>query len=255
MVEKNYYIYVYLNQLINGKWSYKDINFEFQPFYVGKGRGKRDKVHLHKSMLKQNNFKNSLIKSILKKCGEQPIHYRIYENLTNEEAFEIEKDFIKYFGRRDNQTGILTNGTDGGIGNQNLSNEARKKVGGKPRIIYQYSLDGVFIKKWDSLTSIGAIFKNTGNVCTAIKRNGTCQGYIWSYELKDSLTKKIRFQMPIKYNKINQFDINNSFIKTFSSILEIENELSLRKGSKTKIYECLNGTLKTAYGFKWKIHD
>jgi len=33
----------------------------------------------------------------------------------------------------------------------------------------------------------------------------------------------------------------------------MKDELGLRNGARNKIYECINGTLKTAYGYKWEI--
>lgn len=113
--KKDYYVYVYLNQLIPGKWAYKDLVFEYQPFYVGKGRNRREIEHLCPYMLEKKSYKSSTIKSIKNKTGQPPIHYRIFEHLTNDEAIEIEIDFIKTFGRKDNKTGILTNCTDGGM--------------------------------------------------------------------------------------------------------------------------------------------
>ena len=52
MENDDYYVYVYLNQLKEGLWVYKEHEFKYQPFYVGKGRCKREVVHLCNSMLK-----------------------------------------------------------------------------------------------------------------------------------------------------------------------------------------------------------
>ena len=43
------------------------------------------------------------------------IHF-LHKNISEEESFEWERYWIKYFGRRDNGTGQLTNHTDGGEG-------------------------------------------------------------------------------------------------------------------------------------------
>ena len=254
-MEKNYYVYVYLNQLKEGNWNYRGIKFKYQPFYVGKGTRKREIMHLCPSMLKQKNVKNSVIRSIINQCCEYPIHYRIFENLTNEEAIKIEKDFIKFFGRIDQKTGILANGTDGGDGANNFSEETKKKIGkNRKKKVYQYDLEGNFIKEWESLTSIESIIDNVGNISTAIKRNGTFNGFIWSYEFKEKVLPKIRYQAPIKFENIKQIDTKtNQIIATFDNTLEAEKQLGLRKGARNKIYDCINKKLKTAYGFKWEI--
>ena len=251
--KKDYYVYVYLDQTKIGEWSFKTLEFEYQPFYVGKGREKRDMMHLCPYSLKHHNFKNSIIKSIINKTGEQPIHYRIYENLTNLEAIELEIEIIKHFGRKDNKTGILANGTDGGDGANNFSYETLKKIGNPKKKVYQYDLNGVFIKEWKSLSSVN-LTKHIGNLSTAIKRNGTFMGFIWSYTFKEKMKPTIKYQMPNKYIDIQQIDKrNDEVLKTFDNALQIETELNLISGSRNKIYDAINGKLKTAYGYKWKI--
>jgi hypothetical protein len=250
----DYYVYVYLNQLKEGTWSYRDHIFNYQPFYVGKGRRKRDIMHLCPFMLNQKTIKNSTIKSIINETGEMPIHCRIYSGLTNEEAINIEKDFILMFGRKDNGTGILSNNTDGGDGANNFSEETLKKIGNKCKKVYQYSLEGNFLKEWESLTSTETEFKSSGNISTAIKRNGTYGGYIWSYEKFETLKPKIKWQAPIKYKNIKQIDRKSKkIINTFATALEVETTLKLRSGARNKILDCVNGKLKTYKGYEWKI--
>ena len=155
MRNNRFYIYIYLDQRKPGKWYYGDVVFNFQPFYVGKGTGRRDTSHLWPFMLNQRNYKSSTIKSIMKETGELPLHRRIYENMSPKYATEIEIDFIKSFGRKDNGTGILCNHTDGGEGSHNLSLNSRYRISeSHKKKVYQYSLSGTFIKKWKSLTDV-----------------------------------------------------------------------------------------------------
>ena len=118
-----YYIYLYLDQ--------DDI-----PFYVGKGKNDRYKVynHLHK------NSPNPFLKNKIRKVGAKniKIHF-LHKNITEEEALQQERYWIKYYGRRDLGTGTLCNLTDGGeIGptGRKLSEETKQKIGeankGKP---------------------------------------------------------------------------------------------------------------------------
>jgi len=254
MVHNDYYVYVYLNQLKSGTWKYKNHVFNHQPFYVGKGRNKREIIHLCPSMLTTKSIKNSIIKSIIIESGEMPLHYRVYTGLTNEEAVNIEIDMINHFGRKDNETGILGNHTDGGDGANNFSEETIKKIGRKKRKIFQYSLDGNFIKEWESLTSVGAEFNSPSNIPTAIKRGGTYSNYIWSYKKYDSINPKIKFQMPIKYEKIKQINVKTGeIIHTFANVLDVVIDLKLKRSANGKIIDCINKKQKTAYGYKWEI--
>jgi len=254
---KKFYVYIYLDQRKHGKWIFKDKVFSYQPFYVGKGTNKRDISHLCPYMLNKKTYKSSTIKSIISETGELPIHERIYENLTEAEAISIEKDIIKHFKRKDLFTsGILCNHTDGGDGVVNLSNEIRNNMGKKfQKPVYQYDLDGNFIKKWDSLTSVSNIVETISNISTAIKRNGTCAGFRWSYEDKGKkIEKTIKYQMPIKYKNIHQISIDGgTTVAVHKSALEAATSLNLtNRCARNKITEAVKkGT--TAYGYKWKI--
>lgn len=54
----------------------------------------------------------------------------IAKNLTQKDAFELERFLISLYGRRDNKTGILCNLTDGGEGRSNIivNLDTRKKL-------------------------------------------------------------------------------------------------------------------------------
>lgn len=247
-----YYVYIYLNQLKPGKWEYNGRIFNYKPFYVGKGKNKRDKSHLSPCNLKKTTIKNNTIKKILKTTGEAPIHLRLYENLSNDEAIKIEGDIISFFGRVNNG-GILTNMTDGGEGINNFADKNIKKEWARKKV-YQYDLNGNFIREWSSISSVNVGCKQPTNISTSIKKNGTWCNSIWLYNKEENVKPRIKNQMKITYKNIKQIDkLTGEIIKVFDNALEIEKELKLRHGARNKIYECLNNKLKTAYGYKWKI--
>lgn len=127
-----YYIY----ELWNPKTS--------EPIYIGYGKHNRNKStprykdHLHEAML----YKNNKIKNI-KKLNLYKIHvllqmieqgieieYRFpYENLSYEDVCDKEKELIKLYGRRCENTGPLTNLDSGGRGGKELSTETKRKIG------------------------------------------------------------------------------------------------------------------------------
>jgi len=74
-MEKRYYIYVFLDDTKPGKYIYQDLEFDYEPFYIGKGT----KDRIITSMCNRGTFKYSKIKSI-KNRGGKVIRYKLFEN-------------------------------------------------------------------------------------------------------------------------------------------------------------------------------
>lgn len=114
---EGFYVYVFLDSTKPGEWIYDDLKFDFEPFYIG--RGKLDRII--NSKFDKKTFKSNKIKSIKEKGGEI-ISHKIFDNLSYEESNLIESQLIKQIGRRDLDLGPLTNLTDGGEGRVNAIN-------------------------------------------------------------------------------------------------------------------------------------
>lgn len=86
------------------------------PFYAGKGKGKRCFVHLKPWHLKHdsNHLKVNIVEKI-RRDGKEPIVEIIKTDLTEDEAFQIETEQIKLYGRIEDG-GLLANMSDGGEG-------------------------------------------------------------------------------------------------------------------------------------------
>lgn len=91
-----YYVYMYLRE-------------DSTPYYVGKGKGNRYK---EKHTVSIPSFDRIVI---------------VKDSLTDQEAIALEKELIKFYGRKDIGTGILRNLTDGGEGS-NPGPESRKRM-------------------------------------------------------------------------------------------------------------------------------
>ena len=98
MTQNKYYVYLYLRE-------------DGTPYYVGKGKGNRA---------------FSLKRRISPPPKERIIIHT--KNLSENGAFELEKKLITQYGRKDNDTGILRNLTDGGEGSSGRFFSEEQKI-------------------------------------------------------------------------------------------------------------------------------
>ena len=130
MKNNNFYVYVYLDPRKPGDYNYGEYHFDYEPFYVGKGKKYRLNVHMCNSVNNNRMFKNK-IKKIQVECNHEPIIIKYKENLSEQEALILESNIVKIIGRGDLKRGPLCNLTDGGEGvsgaKWKLTNETIKK--------------------------------------------------------------------------------------------------------------------------------
>jgi len=122
-----YFVYCFLDPRKPGDFIYGDLKFDYEPIYIGKGKGIRPQRHF--TLYKNYNTRfYSKLSSIIN-SDMQPMYLTIRDNLLEKEAFEYEKFFIKLIGRMENG-GVLTNLTDGGEGQSGFkfSDESKKKM-------------------------------------------------------------------------------------------------------------------------------
>ena len=131
-----------------------------------------------------------------------------------------------------------------------------KRLHYKRSKIYQYSLKGEFINSYSSCVEAGKANYLYPRVIEKATRGEllTAGNYIWVRVEPHTSKKNIkifknnekRSYSPIK---VNQYDLNNNFIKSFNSI----NEASKHNHIDNKcIRDCLKGRQKSAGGFIWK---
>ena len=109
MVMGSYYTYMYTDN-------------HDQPFYVGKGKGRRTELRIH-----NHGYVGNKIKNIGKDNVKTVI---LVDDISEKLAFFYEAFYIKLYGRKNNGTGILCNLTHGGEGSSGYKHtpEARAKL-------------------------------------------------------------------------------------------------------------------------------
>lgn len=129
-----YFVYAYLDPMVNCNIILNDCTFKNLPFYIGYGSKNRHLDHLksalnNKNDNSQNHLKFNKIKKILS-FDHLPIIIKIKENLSESDAKNLEKKLIKEIGTRvkiqDHPDGPLTNLRGGGSGG--ISDEAKRKM-------------------------------------------------------------------------------------------------------------------------------
>lgn len=102
-----YYVYAYLRNKTS------DTARAGTPYYIGKGKGDRSHKHSAKERLRTplDNSRIVILES----------------NLTELGAFALERRYIKWYGRKDTNTGILHNRTDGGDGISGFTHSDKTK--------------------------------------------------------------------------------------------------------------------------------
>ena len=98
----SYYVYAFLDTSKPGKYKYSDLMFEYEPYYIGKGVDKRDKI-LNRNF--EVNERNRLIGA----SGFNPTVIRIFDKLSENEAYNKENDTINIIGQLVYDSGPLLN--------------------------------------------------------------------------------------------------------------------------------------------------
>lgn len=120
------------------------------------------------------------------------------------------------------------------------------------RKIAQYSIDGKFIRVWDSITEAEEklnLASIQGNLRGTTKY---CGDYQWRFYYGDN-TDITPVQK--KQKAVFQFDLQGNLIKTWKSITEASKLFTDNKAAKTAISNVCNNKSNQAYGYYWSFKN
>jgi len=273
---KKYYVYAFLDKSKPGDFNYGDLNFDYEPFYIGKGTGDRITTSL---LDRESPFKVNKIKKI-KKSGGEILKIKLFENLENDVALEKEIEVIKKIGRRDLKVGPLVNQTDGGDGRLTSphSDETKRKISEtkKSQKIIAYSVNPMTQEQREHIKKINQGENNPffGKNHTeevkeeqSLRVSGTNHP-MWGKKHNEETIQKIRERRDAGVNQdkmiqlskevnsksVLQFGLDGEFIKEFFSIKDASIETGC---SESIIGKCCRGVIKRPrkYIFKFKNQE
>lgn len=169
-----FYVYVLLDPRKPGRYKYGDYEFDYEPFYIGKGNGRRCYDHFKPSQIKKRKNPHLCRKiSKIKKNNQKIIIKKIQTNITEKESFKIEIKLIDLLGKS-NKGGILTNIYNGGYGNIK-SSETKRKI-------------SLSVKKWHQNNIHPRLGKKNSDK-TRKKISKARKGFVMTEEWKQKIKK------------------------------------------------------------------
>jgi group I intron endonuclease len=237
--------------------------------YIGKSIDIEKRHNIYKNY---NCKQQPMIYNSLKKYGWESHKVDILEECTEDILNEREEYWITRYNSVDNGMN-LTFGGDGGrrskitrkkmskahqgmkkpwAGLNKLSSEHIEKLrNGRINTmnpIYQYDLEGNFIKEWQNAKQASTHLKiNNGYLSTILDSNKTLGGFRFTKTKHEKLSPTTKWD---KHKKpIIQYDLEGNLIREWSSAKEAAETLGIRIQNITA---CCRGESKTAYKSIWK---
>jgi hypothetical protein len=227
-MDSEFYVYAYLNPNVKEKKTYLGYNFEYEVFYIGKGKGKRCYKHLNSVRDKgiditNNQFKLNKIKKILS-SHKEPLIVKIEKNLNEVDSLVLERNLIKEIGLRCDSTGSLVNISipsnnlfGGDTFSANPNKEKRRKQMREAMVGDKNHMFGMPLEYFPSHK-----LKGKGH---------------WNYnkkrtkEQRDKMSKNRKWKLNKSSKNILQFDIDGNFIKEWDSLISIKKELGFNSSA------------------------
>ena len=255
-MDKKCYVYVLMDPSVKMEWEYNGVKYYYEPFYIGMGSGYRINFHGSKKDLKcdKNTLKRDCMLKI-NRLGLKIKKEKLIENLTPSEACSIEIELMKRFGRLINNDGILTNISKGGelfsYGSDHPS----------ATVVYQYSKEGLFIKKYETLCDIkipgrsdyvknGVSNCSRNNAKNFPKKIHTYHDFIW---LKDYKGVDIKSIINENDKRIYQYSEKFKLLNIYKGGVELEKNAY----SDSSVYYAISNKhmYRNSYWSKGKILD
>ncbi len=214
-------------------------------------------------------IKQSKVYKSLKKYGIDKHKFEVIHLCEPSELNEMESYYIKLFQATSDKHGLniisTINQNTFGIKHGKDVIEYRKKKGMPKNAlpaankvlsvpIKQFSIDGEFIKEWESITAASNFYNRSHSSirCVLIGRTNTCAGFVWKYvnpnrKFNKSKSTNLNFRKAT-WRPILEFDENGIQIKRWLTVLHAAKH---HKMSRNTIKNIMNSD-KEIKRFKWE---
>ena len=164
--------------------------------YIGSSKNVKQRLQCHRSYLRGNRHPNPILLNSWNKYGEINFLFFMIEKCSIDKLCEREQFYINKYGSfniiKDIERWEIPEEMRMKMSNSRKNNfKSGKQIPYQLRKIYQYDLNGNFIKEWTSLKEA----ENTLNIlssdiCSCAGGNRKSAGhFIWKYEKYDSVPK------------------------------------------------------------------
>jgi group I intron endonuclease len=221
-------------------------------FYIGSAsglrgrqseRGFQTRLLKHLNALKRNRHHSKWLQRIVNKYGLDKIRFEIVEICSPENCITKEQEYLDRLKPRLNTCKIA--GSTLGF------KMPKDKIKSKP--LLRYNLKGEFIDEWPSVAEVKRVLKISFNEDVINNLEKTAGGFLWMSKTEKRIPVQIEVPSVIGYNKIRKkvdvYNLDGSFYKTFTSIKAAAIELGVPSGNISKALGGLNGQ---AYGYIFK---
>lgn len=87
--------------------------------------------------------------------------------------------------------------------------------------VYQYDLNGNYLKEWDDISLNNSVYKSKPSIIRSIELNQAYKGFLWRGDKVDQLQDLPNATRP---RKVGKFTLDGKLIKTFNTVIEAKKD-------------------------------